>query len=341
MSPSDAASGMSERWRKVRYDSGFAYRAQAPKRWQVAGFTRRERPLPGRLTRRIPPLLSNAGTCILPRLMHALWFMLTALAVLASRIATTRPSSRRRCSRSTTTRRDPGAHPARRQQLPPHQPLGALRPSLRGHHRRGPAHRSGARGAVRLSTRATCGSSSASSSAARCTTSSSSCRSVRRRGRSLAEIARDELGPVLGLVTGGGHPLHRGHRARRARQGGGRGARRVGVGRLHRRRLDPHRARDGPLHLQGAGRHRSRASARRPSWASCSSCGARAGKTVQDGPLGAAPQALARRRSPSASPPTASSPACSRCGCCSARAITSRATSRSGPSGSWWSASCS
>ena len=201
MSPSDAASGMSERWRKVRYDSGFAYRAQARKRWQVAGFTRRERPLPGRLTRRIPPLLSNAGTCILPRLMHALWFMLTALAVLVvayryySAFITAKVLSldATRVTPAHTLRDGNNFHPTNRWVLFGHHfaaitgagPL--IGPVLAAQFGFLPGYLWILFGVV-------------FGGAVHDFVILVS--SVRRRGRSLAQIAREELGPGLGMVTG-------------------------------------------------------------------------------------------------------------------------------------------
>ena len=94
----------------------------------------------------------------------------------------------------------PRASARRRQGLRPHQSLGPLRPPLRRHHRRRPAHRPRARGAVRLSAGplwilfgVVLGGAVhdfvilASS--------------VRRDGKSLAEIAREEIGPVAGVIA--------------------------------------------------------------------------------------------------------------------------------------------
>ena len=96
--------------------------------------------------------------------------------------------------------RHAGAHEIRRPQLLPDEPLGALRPPFRRHHRRGPAvgptlaaqfgyapglHLAGRRRAA---------------SPAPCTTSTVLWASTRRGGRSLAEIARTEIGPVAGIV---------------------------------------------------------------------------------------------------------------------------------------------
>ena len=342
MSPSDAASGMSERWRKVRYDSGFApigrrleNGGKSPVSRAASAPCRAGSPAAFPLCSRTQgPAYSRAsctpsGSCLL---RWPSW---------PSRIATIRPSSPRRCSRSTDAG-DAGAHPARRPELPPHQPVGALRPPFRRHHRRRAAHRPGAGRAVRVSARATSGSCSAWSSAGRCTTSSSwsSSRAPQRalarrdRARGARPGARDRHRRR--------HPLHRGHRPRRPRQRRGRRARRERVGGVHGRR--------------------SR-SPSRSAWASTSTrCAAARSRGIREATVVGVVllmsalvlrqarrktvrsaqhlQALARRRSPTASPPTGSSRACCRCGCCSARATTSRATSRSAPSRLLVSASC-
>ena len=182
--------------------------------------------------------------------MRALWWMLTALAVLAIAY---RYYSAFIAAKVLEPRRRPahaGAREQRRTELPPHQPLGPLRPPLRRHHRRGAAHRPGARRAVRLPPRLHLDPLR---------------RGPRRRGAGLRHPRR--LGPPRRPVARGDrprraralprprhrgrHPLHRGHRAGGARERGRRGAGRVGVGRLHRRALDPDRARDGALHLPG------------------------------------------------------------------------------------------
>jgi carbon starvation protein len=54
--------------------------------------------------------------------------------------------------------------------------------------------------------------------------------SVRRGGKSLADIARSEISPVAGRDGDGGHPVHRGHRPRRPRHRRGQRPRRVVVG---------------------------------------------------------------------------------------------------------------
>ncbi|MGC4095465.1 MAG: carbon starvation CstA family protein [Polyangiaceae bacterium] len=81
--------------------------------------------------------------------------------------------------------------------LHPTNKLGAVRSSFCGDHRRGPPDWSRAGGSVRLSTRAIFRSCSASCWRARLHDFVILVSSTRRGGRSLAEIAHDELGPML------------------------------------------------------------------------------------------------------------------------------------------------
>ena len=73
--------------------------------------------------------------------------------------------------------------------------------------------------------------------------------SIRRGGRSLAEIAREEIGPVAGVTAADRDPLHHRHRARRAGPRGRQRAAGERLGHLHHRRDDPARAVHGPLHV--------------------------------------------------------------------------------------------
>ncbi len=143
---------------------------------------------------------------------------------------------------------DARARAQRRLELPPHEPLGPLRPPLRGHLGRGPADRPGAGRAVRLPPRVHVDPVR---------------RRPRRRGAGLRDPGR--LGAARGTVArrdrargarprarhrhGRRHPLHRRGRPRRPRARGRRGARRVGVGGVHHRAQRSDRARDGALHL--------------------------------------------------------------------------------------------
>ena len=89
--------------------------------------------------------------------------------------------------------------------------------------------------------------------------------STRRGGRSLADIARTEIGPVAGTTGSDRHPVHPHHRAGRPRHRRRQCAGRKRVGHLHDRRDHPARHVDGLPHVQVAARATSR---RRPSSAS-------------------------------------------------------------------------
>ena len=183
--------------------------------------------------------------------MHALYIVVPALCILAiayryysAFIAakvwcwTTRASRRR--TRSTTA--PTTTRPA----------VGAVRPPLRGHHRRRAAGRPGAGGAVRLRARLHLAASPASASPARCTTRSALWASTRRGGRSLAEIARTEIGPVAGVTGRHRDPLHPRRRAGRPRHRRRQRAGRQRVGHVHHRHDHPARHVHGLLHVQVA-----------------------------------------------------------------------------------------
>ena len=117
-----------------------------------------------------------------------------------SPIATTARSWPPGSRRSTTARTTPAHELQRRPELPPDQQVGAVRPPLRGHLGRRAADRAGAGDPVRLHAgpalagrRRLPGRRGAGHARAG--------RLVRRGGKSLAEIARAEIGPVAGAAT--------------------------------------------------------------------------------------------------------------------------------------------
>ena len=107
------------------------------------------------------------------------------------------------------TRVTPAHTEVRRRQLLSDQPLGAVRPPLRGDRRRRPADRPGARGAVRLRARLLWLVVGVLPRAARCTTSSAC---GRRRAAAAGRSPRSratEIGPVAGITARDRDPLHR------------------------------------------------------------------------------------------------------------------------------------
>ena len=116
---------------------------------------------------------------------------------------------------------------------------------------------------------------------------------VRAPRRQVAGRHRAQRDLARGRGDGDGrHPLHRGHRAGRARHRGGQRARRIAVGRLHHRHDHPHRARRGPLHAPPARRGaiqrgsivRGGGGAARASWPGAGSPGSFAGAVVHARP---------------------------------------------------------
>ena len=76
--------------------------------------------------------------------------------------------------------------------------------------------------------------------------------STRRGGRSLADIARTEIGPVAGITAAHRDPLHPRHRARRPRHRRRQRAGRQRLGHVHDRHDHPARAVHGLLHVRVA-----------------------------------------------------------------------------------------
>ena len=74
--------------------------------------------------------------------------------------------------------------------------------------------------------------------------------SVRHKGKSLADVARTEIGHGAGLVTMIALAVHPAGDAGRPRRGGGQRAGQQSVGRVHHRMDDSHRDRHGPVHVQ-------------------------------------------------------------------------------------------
>ena len=146
--------------------------------------------------------------------------------------------------------------------------------------------------------------------------------STRRRGRSLGQMARDELGAVGGVAGDRRRAGDHGDPAGGAGAGGGQRAGREPVGRLLHRDDDP----DRPLHgrlpavpaarpgLGGVADRRGAAAARR----GLRRLGRRNRLGAQTG------SRCPRSRCRGASSSTASPPRCCRCGCCWPRATTCR-----------------
>ena len=117
--------------------------------------------------------------------------------------------------------------------------------------------------------------------------------SVRRGGKSLAEIAREEIGPVAGIIAAIAIFFIVHHRHRRHGLRGGQHPGREPVGHLHHRHDHPHRARHGPGDARSrARRHPQR---HRRSASSLLFVAVWGGRGVAASSLGALSDVLARR----------------------------------------------
>ncbi len=195
--------------------------------------------------------------------MHALYVLLPILCILAIAYRYYSAFIAARVMSLDDARIDAGAHPERRPELPSDPPAGAVRASLRRHHRRRASHRPGARGTVRLRARAHL-------ARRRCVSRGRRPRlhhpvglgAPRRPIAGRDHPTRDRTG--CRHDGGSRHPLHHRHRPRRARAGGGQCAAREPVGHLHDWPVDPARALHGPVHVpvpQRANRAKPRSSA--------------------------------------------------------------------------------
>ena len=133
--------------------------------------------------------------------INATWFVVAAVAVYAIGYRFYSALPRRQGARARRHARHAGRAHQRRPRLRADEPLDRLRPSLRGDRRARPADRSDAGGAVRLSARHAVDPDRASCSAARCRISSILFCSMRRDGKSLGQMAKEEIGPVGGFVA--------------------------------------------------------------------------------------------------------------------------------------------
>ena len=127
-------------------------------------------------------------------LLHAMPLLLGALCISGHRLSLLQRLPGRQGRRAR--RRPDDARPPlqRRPELSPDQQMGAVRPSLRGHLRRGPAHRAGAGHSIWLHAgTALAGHRRLPGRGVQDMLVLAA--SVRRDGKSLAEIARAELGP--------------------------------------------------------------------------------------------------------------------------------------------------
>ena len=255
--------------------------------------------------------------------MRALYLILPILCILAIAYRYYSAFIAASSWRSTTRASTPAHALNDGAQLPPDQPLGALRPPLRRHHRRRPADRPGAGGAVRLPARAHLDRRRRRASAGAVHDFIILCASVRRDGKLARRDRARRDRPGRRRHRRDRDPLHRRDRARRPGHRGGQCARRERRG----------------ARSRSACRSRSRSS-----WASTCTASARA--QIAEATVDRR-RAAARSRSCSGKPrrrrrrsahwftalastahrsrwrPTASSPRCCRCGCCSARATTS------------------
>ncbi len=146
--------------------------------------------------------------------------------------------------------------------------------------------------------------------------------SMRRDGKSLGQMARDEIGPVGGAAALVAVLRHHDHPARGAGAGRGQRAGGLAVGHVLARDDHPDRPVHGLLHAgaaagPGAGDHgdRRRAAAARDR---------RSAACVQDSSLAAAVHAVARGAGRLPDRVRLRRPRCCRCGCCSRRATTCR-----------------
>ena len=184
--------------------------------------------------------------------MHALYVIVPVLCILAIAYRYYSAFIAAKVMVARRHARDAGAHEIRRRELLPDEPLGAVRPSLRGDYRRRPA------ASARCSPRSSATRPGSSGSSPACCLAGAVhdyialWASTRRGGRSLADIARTEISPVAGITAMHRDPLHHRHRARRPRHRRRQRARRERVGHVHDRRHDPARHLHGLLHVQVA-----------------------------------------------------------------------------------------
>ena len=145
--------------------------------------------------------------------------------------------------------------------------------------------------------------------------------SMRRDGKSLGQMARDEIGPVGGVAALIAVFLDHDHPAGGPRAGRRQRARAVAVGRVLDRDDDPDRAVHGLLHARAAPGPRARDDGDRRRAAAAGDRRRRLGRRLELRPTSSRSRP---RRWRSASSSTASSPRCCPCGRCSRRATTCR-----------------
>ena len=133
--------------------------------------------------------------------MHAAWWMLGALAVLAIAYRYYSAFLAAKVLCLDDARVTPAHRLERRAELPPDEPGRPVRPSLRRHHGRRAAHRAGARGAVRLLPGLPVDPLRRRPRRAACTTSSSWSRARAAAAARSPRSRATSSGPTLGVVT--------------------------------------------------------------------------------------------------------------------------------------------